>query len=147
MASDKRIRWKDVDRSKTDIQFALESLEQAKALKSPRTLAWYRGNVRAIREWLIADGHSTVLADLTVEIVQSFIAAEANPAAPVAPATAAGVALLDVAMGSSPATPWAWVNATQKDGNHDVTENLAVDLAFSIALVTDIVGRPGTGRR
>ncbi len=74
----RRIRWEDVDRSRCDIQVALEALEQAKALKSPRTLGWYRSTVRAFREWLSECGYPTIIAELTPEIVQTYLADEAQ---------------------------------------------------------------------
>jgi site-specific recombinase XerD len=74
MGKSVRIRWQDVDKSQADIQLALEALEQAKALKVARTRQWYRTNVGALR----ATGQSTILADLTPENVQAYLAEEAT---------------------------------------------------------------------
>lgn len=74
----KRIRWEDVDKSRCDIEIALEALEQAKALKSPRTLGWYRSTLRAFREWLSECGYPTIIAELTPKIVQTYLADEAQ---------------------------------------------------------------------
>ncbi len=71
-----RIQWGDMDKSKSDIALALESLQRAKALKSARTLQWYRSNVGDFRAWLVETGHSTVLAEITVEIVREYLAEE-----------------------------------------------------------------------
>ena len=73
-----RIRWEDVDRSRCDIQVALEALEQAKALKSPRTLGWYRSTLRAFRDQLSESGYPTTLDELTPEIVRTYLAEEAQ---------------------------------------------------------------------
>lgn len=73
----RRIRWEDVDKSKSDIQVALEAIQQAKALKSPRTLEWYRGTIGAFRDWLVASGCSTILVELTSDTVRAYLAREA----------------------------------------------------------------------
>lgn len=78
MRANHRIKWQDVDKGKADLLLALDSLEQAKALKSPRTIEWYRGNVGAFRAWLIEGGQSTVLSRINAETVQAYLAAEAN---------------------------------------------------------------------
>ena len=40
MRANHRIKWQDADKGKADLLLALDSLEQAKALKSPRTIEW-----------------------------------------------------------------------------------------------------------
>lgn len=72
-----RIRWEDMDKSRSDIELALQSIQQAKALKSARTLQWYRSNLGDLRAWLLEFGYPTTLGDITPEMVRGYLAEEA----------------------------------------------------------------------
>ena len=78
MGRKNRIRWEDMDKSKSDIQVALAAIQQAKALKSARTQQWYQSNVTTFRGWLVEAGHPTTLANITADMVRGFLADEAS---------------------------------------------------------------------
>jgi site-specific recombinase XerD len=65
-------------KAKLDIKEALRAVLQGKRLKSVRTAQWYETNVGALRAWLEEKGHSTLIGDLTEELVTSFMDDEAS---------------------------------------------------------------------
>ncbi len=78
MGRNNRIRWEDMDKSKSDIQVALAAIQQAKALKSARTQQWYQSNITTFRGWLVEAGYPTTLSNITADMVRGFLAEEAS---------------------------------------------------------------------
>ncbi len=76
MARRNRIQWGEMDKTRSDVALALQALQQAKALKSARTLQWYRSHVGDFRAWLVETGYPTTLADITPEIVREYLSEE-----------------------------------------------------------------------
>ena len=75
MATNRNLRWEEMDRSKTDLSVLKQHYEVHNRTegKSPRTVGWYNEVLGLFMRWLKEDGSSTAIGDIDENTVRRFI--------------------------------------------------------------------------
>ena len=75
MASNRNLRWEEIDKSQTDLSVLLQHFEVHNKTegKSPRTVGWYNEVLGMFIRWLREDGSSTAIGDIDEYTVRRFI--------------------------------------------------------------------------
>ena len=75
MASNRNLRWEEMDKSKTDLSVLMQHFEVNNRTegKSPRTVGWYNEVLGLFMWWLGEDGSSTAIGDIDENTVRRFI--------------------------------------------------------------------------
>lgn len=75
MASNRNLRWEEMDKSKTDLSVLMQHFEVNNRTegKSPRTVGWYNEVLGMLMRWLIEDGSSTLIGDIDEMTIRRFI--------------------------------------------------------------------------
>ena len=75
MATNRNLRWEEIDKSKTDLSVLIQHFEVHNKTegKSPRTVGWYIEVLGMFIKWLREDGSSTAIGDIDEYLVRRFI--------------------------------------------------------------------------
>ena len=75
MASNRNLRWEEMDKSKTDLSVLKQHYEVHNRTegKSPKTVGWYNEVLGLFMRWLGEDGSSTAIGDIDENTVRRFI--------------------------------------------------------------------------
>jgi len=75
MASNRNLRWEEIDKSQTDLSVLLQHFEVHNKTegKSPRTVGWYNEVLGMFIKWLREDGSSTAIGEIDEYLVRRFI--------------------------------------------------------------------------